>query len=86
MNLVLNLPAELESELSAGAARLQLPVSEYALRLLAAGIAAESKPSNGAELVAYWQNAGLIGTRADIDDASAHARILRKQAENRQQP
>ena len=35
MSLVLDLPAELEAELAAGAARLGLPLPEYAVRLLA---------------------------------------------------
>jgi hypothetical protein len=44
----------------------------------------ESKPRNGAELLAYWQNEGLIGTRPDIVDASEHARALRQRAEHRE--
>ena len=41
-------------------------------------------PINGAELVAYWEKKGLIGTRPDITDSVAHARALRRQAETRQ--
>jgi hypothetical protein len=37
MDLVLDLPAELESELTAEANRLGLPLKEYALRILAVG-------------------------------------------------
>ena len=40
-------------------------------------------PTNGAELVAYWENKGLIGTRPDISDSVSHARMLRHQAETR---
>ncbi len=40
-------------------------------------------PTNGAELVAYWEEKGLIGTRPDIIDSVAHARSLRRQAETR---
>ena len=54
MTLVLELPAELETELAAEAARLGLPLEEYALRLLATGGPACPKPGSGAELVAYW--------------------------------
>jgi len=40
-------------------------------------------PEKGADLVAYWQNGGLIGSRTDIVDAQAHARKLREEAEKR---
>lgn len=41
-------------------------------------------PTNGAELVAYWEQAGVIGSRPDITDSVGHARELRRQAETRQ--
>jgi hypothetical protein len=85
MSLVLNLPPELESELSAEAARLRLSLSEYAMRLLA-GQTLQEKPRDGAELVAYWQSEGLVGTRPEISDAAAHARAIREQAERRERP
>jgi len=40
-------------------------------------------PANGAELVAYWEKKGLMGTRPDITDSVAYARALRRQAETR---
>lgn len=40
-------------------------------------------PTNGAELVVYWDKNGLIGTRPDVTDSVAHARALRRQAETR---
>ncbi|HEY1377204.1 MAG TPA: hypothetical protein VGF55_10445 [Gemmataceae bacterium] len=86
MSLVLDLPPDLETELAAEAARLGLPLSEYAVRLLAAGRTAGPKPTTGAELLAYWQGAGLVGTRSDIADAAGHARTLRAQAESRERP
>jgi hypothetical protein len=43
----------------------------------------EPRPSNGAELVPYWQRHGLIGTRPDITDCLEHARRLRRKAERR---
>ena len=70
MSLILELPPELESELAAQAARHRLPLPEYALRLLANGCNADSKPSGGTELLAYWQKAGLVGTRPDIADVA----------------
>ena len=77
MSLVLDLPTELETELTIEAARFGLPLPEYALRLLAGGRAAGPTPRSGAELLAYWQSEGLIGTRSDIADSPAHARTLR---------
>jgi uncharacterized protein (DUF433 family) len=44
---------------------------------------AMSPPQSGADLVSYWQQAGLIGTRPDIADATAHARSIRRSAERR---
>lgn len=84
MSLMLDLPPELEKELTAEAARLRLPLAEYALRLLTVGQSSVPKPRSGAELLAYWQSEGLIGTRPDIVDASGHARALRRQAETRE--
>ena len=83
MSIVLELSPELESELAAEAARLRLPLSEYAARLLVSGRCSDPMPSNGAELLQYWQDAGLIGSRPDIVDAEEHARGLRQQAETR---
>ena len=80
MSIVLDLPPELETELAAEAARLHLPLSEYAARLLVSGRSSEPKPSNGDELVAYWNSTGLVGTRPEIADSVEHARELRKQA------
>ncbi len=84
MTLTLELPSELESELAAEAAQLGLSLPEYALRLLSSGRTPGSQPRNGAELVAYWQAAALVGTRSDIGDAPAHARALRRECEQRE--
>jgi hypothetical protein len=86
MSLVLDLPAELETELAAEAARLSLPLPEYVLRLLAAGRAPGPAPRTGAELLTYWQRQGLVGTRSDIGDSSAHARAVREEAQRRARP
>lgn len=84
MSLVLDLPPALEAELAAEAAKLGLPLRDYALRLLAGG----GRPAlnNGSELLAYWQGEGLVGTRPDIVDAPGHARSLRERAQTRGQP
>jgi hypothetical protein len=86
MTLTLDLPQELESELSAEAAQLGLQLPEYVVRLLTTGRTQAAAPRNGAELVAYWQSEGIIGARSDIGDSQAHARQLRRQAENRERP
>jgi hypothetical protein len=83
VSLVVNLPVELESELSVEAARLGLPLPEYVLRLLVQGRVSSPTPRTGAELLAYWQSEGVIGTRAEIADGAAHARALREQAQRR---
>jgi hypothetical protein len=83
LSLVLDLPPELESQLATEAARLGLPLPEYALRLLAGGRGPTPTLRSGAELLAYWQAEGLVGTRSEIADSSAHARNLREQAQKR---
>jgi len=86
MSLVLHLPPDLENVLTDEAARHGLPLAEYALRVLASGRGATSPPRNGAELIAYWQAEGLVGTRPEITDSPAHARALREQAQRRARP
>lgn len=81
MSLTLELPQDLEEELKKEAAHLGLPLSDYALRVLSVGRFKREMPKTGAELVTYWQDEGLVGTRADIQDSQAHARQLRREAE-----
>ena len=84
MSLTLDLPPELAAKLAAEAARLQIPLQDYAVQLLASRTAHNSQPRTGAELVQYWQETGLIGTRPDISDGAAHAREVRARAERRE--
>ncbi|HSF39437.1 MAG TPA: hypothetical protein VLT87_06560 [Thermoanaerobaculia bacterium] len=84
MTITLELSKDLERELSAEAEKLGLPLSEYALRLLSTGRGPWSAPKNGAELVAYWQSEGVIGSRSDIEDSQAHAQEIRRKAETRE--
>jgi hypothetical protein len=86
MSLVVDLPSDLEAKLATEAARVGLPLSEYVVRLLAEDRTTNPAPRTGAELVAYWQAEGLIGTRPDITDGPAHARQLRDQAQTRTRP
>jgi hypothetical protein len=83
MTITLDLPEELETELSIEAQRLGLPLDEYVLRVLSIGRPAENLPKTGAELVDYWRSEGLIGVRPDIADSQEHARQIRRVAEQR---
>lgn len=83
MNINLNLPSELENELHIEASQLNLPLSEYILRILFTRKSVDNLPKTGAELVTYWQDEGVINSRPDITDSQAYARELRHQAETR---
>ena len=83
MTLILELPRELEHELEDEAKKVGLSLSEYTLRLLKARPVLPMSPKTGADLVAYWHNSNLIGSRSDISDSQEHARRIRKQAEKR---
>ena len=83
MTLTLELSRDLERRLTTEAARLGLPVEQYALRLLGDTAPRAGRPTTGAELVAFWQREGVIGSRPDIPDSQAHARALRRGAERR---
>ena len=83
MTLTQDLPKDLELRLTAEATRLGLPVEQYALRLLGNVPKAERPLADGAELVAFWRRAGVIGSRPDIGTSQAHARRIRHRAERR---
>ncbi|MEH2388336.1 MAG: hypothetical protein V7K14_21700 [Nostoc sp.] len=84
MSINLDLPPELENELFTEASRLNLPVSEYILRILSLRQVLANPPRTGAELVAYWQREGVINSRPDITDSQAYARKLRHEAQTRE--
>ena len=84
MGILLNLPPELENRLAIEAKVQGLSLPDYVLQLLTQSAANGSPFKTGADVVAYWQKEGLIGTRTDIADSSAHARTIREQAERRQ--
>ncbi len=83
MNVNIELPSDLEDELSSEAAQLKLPLTEYILRVLSFRPFLESPPKTGIDLVAYWESVGVINYRPDIADSQSHARRLRQQAEHR---
>ncbi|MCC5658609.1 hypothetical protein LC608_16755 [Nostoc sp. XA010] len=84
MSINLDLPPELENELFTEASRLNLPLSEYILRILSLRQVLANPPKTGAELVAYWQSEGVINSRPDITDSQAYARKLRHEAQTRE--
>ncbi|MGF1933056.1 MAG: hypothetical protein RM347_001470 [Nostoc sp. ChiQUE02] len=84
MSINLDLPPELENELFTEASRLNLPLSEYILRILSVRQVLANPPKTGAELVAYWQSEGVINSRPDITDSQAYARKLRYDAQTRE--
>ncbi|HEX5102203.1 MAG TPA: hypothetical protein VFV87_00225 [Pirellulaceae bacterium] len=84
MSLTVELPPQLAAELAAEAARRQMPLEDYAVQVLAGHSGARAQTMSGAELVRYWHEAGIVGTRTDIADAPAHARQLRDQAQRRE--
>ena len=85
MSLTIELPPDLEAELAAEAATLRLPLHEYVVRVIAFGRPPHPMPRTGAEVVAYWEREGLLGTRTDITDPSGHVRNLREKSEKREQ-
>lgn len=84
MNISIELPSDLENELSTEASQLKLPLSEYILRVLAFRPFLQNPPKTGLELVAYWESIGVVGSRPDITDSQEYARRLRNHAENRE--
>ena len=65
MSITLDLPPDLENKLTSRANERGLSLPDYVLELLGRDAGATEHVKNGAELVAYWQQEGLIGTRTD---------------------
>jgi hypothetical protein len=84
MTITLELPQELEQELSSKAEKINLSLSEYILHLITVRQILNNPPKTGAELVNYWQKEGLINSRPDINDSQEYARQIRYEAEHRQ--
>jgi hypothetical protein len=83
MSVVVNLPHDLEQELADEARREGLELSEYVCQLLSRHRTPSQSPMNGKELIQYWQDRELIGTRESVTDPSEHARMLRERAQRR---
>ncbi len=82
MSITLDIPEALVGELTVEARQAGLPLNDYVAKLLATGRTAGPLPQTGAELVSYWQEHGIIGSRPDISDGPAHAQEIRRQAES----
>jgi hypothetical protein len=84
MTVTLDLPEKLVDVLSDEAARRGLSLSEYASQVLSTGRDRMPALSTGADLLAYWQSEGLVGTRPEIADSQDFAREIRRAAERRE--
>ncbi len=83
MGITLDLPDDLVRELSTEAERLGLTLPDYVLRVLRAAREPVGAPRTGAELVAYWEREGVLGSRSDDADSPPYARQLRARVECR---
>lgn len=81
MTFTLDLPSDLENELSLQASQLKLPLQEYILRVLLFRPFLQDQPKTGTELVSYWENSGVINSRPDIINSQKYALRLRRETE-----
>jgi hypothetical protein len=83
MPQTIDLPDELADALTDEASRLGMSLPDYAVHLLASARPSPTSIHTGADLLAYWQAEGLVGSRPDIADSQTYARDLREQAQRR---
>jgi len=93
MTLTLELTPEQERHIEAEARRRNMDAASYAKALLFEGEAdrpikydaaqAAEEQWSGADLVAYREREGVIGSRPDITDSLERARAIRRKAERR---
>jgi hypothetical protein len=83
MPQTVELPDDLADALNDEASRLGMSLPEYAVHLLASARPSAGPVHSGADLVAFWQADGLVGSRPDIADSQGQARHLREQAQRR---
>ncbi len=86
MTIELDLPPDLECKLTSNASQAGLSLREYVLRLLDREANDRPAAKTGAEVVAYWQKEGLIGTRTAITDSAERARNILLQVERKKWP
>jgi hypothetical protein len=83
MSITIELSPDLEAQLVAEAARLKLPISEYASRILQGGHYPTVLARTGEEVVKYWKAESVIGSRNDIPDSAQRSAELRHRSNNR---
>ena len=83
MPQTIELPDDLANALNNEASRLGLSLPDYAARLLTSARPLSASIRDGAELVAFWQAEGVVGSRKELTDSQSEARHLRDQAEHR---
>lgn len=76
MSLSIDVPQDLERDLSAAAAREGVDPREFALRALRAAVHFDPVRT-GKDLVAFWEAENLIGSRPEIQDSQERARTIR---------
>lgn len=81
MTITLELEPEIEALLREIAARDGVDATDYARRLIEAGL--NKQRMTGAEALAYWKREGVRGVFADALDSPELARQLRDQEEMR---
>jgi plasmid stability protein len=85
MTLTIELTPEQEASLQARASAAGMESSEYVRQLLTSDLVTERRPMTGAEMIAYWEREGLIGSYGDPDvDAPELARRIRERAGTRE--
>ncbi|EAZ89557.1 hypothetical protein [Crocosphaera chwakensis] len=83
MKINIEIPKELEQELSQEASQINLSLSDYVIHLLLTRKVLNETPKTGKDLIAYWQQEGLINCRSDIKNSQEYARQIRYEAEHR---
>jgi hypothetical protein len=87
VTITLDIPNSLERELKQEAERRGLPLTEYALQILASHRLSSGEPTpaarTGAEIFAIWEREGLLGGGPEIEDPVKYARELRERNQNR---
>ena len=83
MTLTLELTPEQQEKLDAEAIQHGMDTATFALSVLTGNAATLPAPKkwSGADLVAYWEREGLIGSRPEIIDSLEHVCAIRRKAD-----
>ena len=82
MTITLDIPEPLKQLLYQEADQAGVSVADYIVALLSQRTE-KSPAQTGAELVTYWREAGLIGTRPGSGESPDYSRQLRYRSERR---